>query len=249
MKISIVTPSYNSAETILSCLDSVKTQTLSCEHWVIDGGSSDHTLDLIKDRNVKLVSEPDQGPYDAMNKGVEKASGDIVGILNADDFYRSSDVLAEVERAFNEQEIDACYADLCYVDYHRTDKIVRYWESGAYYADKFKWGWMPPHPTVFIKKELYQKYGGFNLDMGTAADYELMLRFCVKHKMKMYYIPRVFVHMRVGGISNNSFSSRFKANRSDKDAWSINQLKPYPWTFIAKPIRKLPQWIKRPKND
>jgi glycosyltransferase involved in cell wall biosynthesis len=192
-----------------------------------------------------IVSESDQGIYDAMNKGIRLAQGDIVGILNADDFYASSDILAKVAAIFADPAIDACYGDLVYMDSTDTGKVVRYWRSGAFSPRKFYWGWMPPHPTFFVRRWVYERFGLFNLDLGSAADYELMLRFLVKHQINVAYIPEVLVKMRTGGVSNVSLQNRLKANRMDRKAWTINALKPYPWTLWLKPLRKIGQWVKR----
>jgi len=173
--------------------------------------------------------------------------GEVVGILHADDVYASSSVLDQVAEVFQNPNVDACYGDLCYVrESHVQTKVVRYWRSGEFNSRKFYMGWMPPHPTFFVRKSVYDKYGLFNLNLGTAADYELMLRFLVKHRINPSYIPEVLVHMRTGGMSNASVSNRFKANRMDRRAWKLNGLKPYPWTIPMKPIRKVSQWLKKP---
>jgi len=249
MKISIITATYNANLTLLDCLNSVSRQSVQPEHLIIDGGSRDGTIELVEKYNghcVTISSEPDNGIYDAMNKGIARTGGDIVGILNADDFYADSKVLEDVLSVFEDKDVDACYGDLCYVDYHETEKVIRYWKSGEYAHGKFYWGWMPPHPTFFVRKSVYQQLGGFNLEMGSAADYELMLRFLVKNRLKARYLPRVLVKMRVGGISNATFKNRMLANRMDRRAWRINNLNPYPWTLALKPLRKIGQWVSRP---
>ena len=201
-----------------------------------------------------------------MNKGIRLATGDIIGILNADDFYASPDVLAKVAAVFEDPAVEACYGDLEYVKggsrfkvqgsrlkttlnvEHRTlngFSVVRYWQSGPFTPDRFRWGWMPPHPTFFVRRSVYEKFGLFRLDMGSAADYELMLRLLLKHRITTAYIPEVLVRMRVGGASNATLTSRIKANRMDRRAWEVNGLKPYPWTLLCKPLRKLPQWFLR----
>lgn len=225
----------------------MNSQGVAVEHIVIDGGSSNDTLDIIESYRKRLshvLSEPDQGIYDAMNKGIKMASSDIVGILNADDYYPSNHVLSRVKAVFENPNIQACYGDLAYVDINNTDRIVRYWRAGDYDPKKFYWGWMPPHPTFFVRGSVYEKYGFFNLDLGSAADYEIMLRFLLKHEINVEYVPMVMVHMRTGGVSNMSVSNRLTANLMDRKAWEINELKPYPWTLYAKPLRKLEQWWK-----
>ena len=248
MIISIITATFNASKTIECCLESVEAQSCNVEHIIIDGVSTDNTVHIVQEYTghpVRLLSQPDLGIYDAMNKGITMATGDVVGILNADDFYSSGDVLAKVSEAFSDPKVDACYGDLKYVDAHNVDKIVRYWKSGNYDRKKFYSGWMPPHPTFFVRSSIYEKYGVFNLDLGTAADYELMLRLLLKHGINAVYIPDVLVHMRTGGKSNVSFSNRLKANRMDRKAWSINELKSRLWTIPLKPLRKIPQWFFR----
>jgi glycosyltransferase len=212
----------------------------------MDGGSADPTLDIAYryGNQLRIYSEPDRGIYDAMNKGIEMARGDIIGILNADDYYPTRDVLSRVEEAFEDESVQACYGDLVYVDEKDTSKVKRYWKAGEYDAKKFYSGWMPPHPTFFVRASVYEKYGLFNLELGTAADFELMLRFLLKHEIKAAYVPMVMVHMRTGGASNASVSNRLAANRNDRKAWQVNGLKPYPWTFTMKPLRKVGQWWK-----
>jgi glycosyltransferase len=243
--ISIITATFNSSLTIADCLESVKSQKGKVEHIVIDGLSVDKTLEIARlyPHVSKLISETDSGIYDAMNKGITVASGDIIGILNSDDFYANSDVLEKIGAVFEDPEIDSCYGDLVYVDSTDTTKITRYWKSGSYHKQSFYWGWMPPHPTFFVRRRVYEKYGMFNLDLGSAADYELMLRFLVKNKITTTYIPEVLVKMRAGGVSNVSLKNRLKANRMDRYAWAVNGLKPYPWTTYLKPLSKIKQFF------
>ena len=251
--ISIITPTYNAEATIGDCLVSINGQKNTfIEHIVIDGGSEDRTGDILKASGhfTHFVSEPDNGIYDAMNKGLYLATGEIVGILNADDFYAHEKVLANVLKVFEDSSVNACYGDLQYIDYDNTDKVVRHWRSGEYTSPKqFYWGWMPPHPTFFVRKRVYEKYGLFNLELGSAADYELMLRFAVRHKIKVAYLPEVLVQMRVGGASNKSLKNRLTANQMDRKAWRVNGLMPYPWTLWLKPLRKVPQWFSRHKKS
>lgn len=244
--ISLVTATYNASATLVDCLASVAEQSFeNIEHIVIDGGSTDTTVALVRGnrRVAHIISEPDQGIYDAMNKGIRLAKGDIVGILNADDFYFSPDILAKVAKVFDDPAIDACFGDLLYIDGADTSKIVRYWRTGMFGPRKFYWGWMPPHPTFFVRRSVYERFGLFNLELGSAADYELMLRFLVKYQIKVVYIAEVLVKMRTGGISNVSWSNRLMANRMDRKAWTVNGLQAYPWTLWLKPLRKLGQWV------
>ena len=244
--LTIITATYNAADTLAECICSVARQHVDVEHILIDGGSTDDTLQLAgnhRDVLATVISEPDQGVYDGMNKGVRLATGEVVGILNADDFYPSEDVLARVSEVFLDAQVDACFGDLMYVNSVDTAKVTRFWRSGEYDARKFYDGWMPPHPTFFVRREVYEKYGLFRLDMGSAADYELMLRFLLRHRINAVYIPQVLVHMRTNGVSNASLMNRLRANRNDRKAWKVNGLKPKPWTLVAKPLRKVGQWF------
>lgn len=246
--ISIITATFNAETTLSYCIESVSEQSVDVEHIIIDGVSTDGTLKTVehyRDSLAKVVSEPDAGIYDAMNKGLKLATGDVIGILNADDFYASSDVLKKVANVFSEPDVDACYGDLVYVDSKDLNKVTRYWHSGNFNVRKFYLGWMPPHPTFFVRRSVYEKYGLFNLNLGSAADYEIMLRFLLKQQSKVVYIPEVLVHMRTGGESNVSISNRLKANRNDRKAWDINGLRPHSWTILFKPLRKIGQWFLR----
>lgn len=247
MKISIITVCYNSAATIKDTIESVLGQSyLGIEYLVIDGNSTDETLSIVRSYENKIsriISEPDKGMYDALNKGIALASGDLIGILNADDFYADETVIEEVVKQIETSNCDALYADLHYVAAENTSEIKRYWKSGEYKKGHFLKGWMPPHPTFFIKKGCYEQYGSFNLSLKSAADYELMLRMIHKYEVSLCYLNRVIVKMRVGGMSNSSLINRLRANREDKKAWEINGLKPSPLTFLFKPLRKLRQFI------
>ncbi|MBO1883930.1 glycosyltransferase [Capnocytophaga sp. Marseille-Q4570] len=249
MKVSIVTPTYNSAKTIVDTILSVNKQDYAnIEHIIIDGGSKDNTLELIRNtpnRVKKIISEPDKGIYDAMNKGVALATGDIVGILNSDDFYNSNDVIAKVVKTFQEGEYEGVYGDLEYVDARNTNRVLRYWESKAYKEGLFKKGWHPAHPTFFVKKEVYDKYGNFNLKYKIGADYEIMLRFIEKNRIKVAYIPETLVKMRVGGASNQSIKNIIKANIECYNAWKDNGLSILPFVFILKPLSKTLQYLRK----
>lgn len=246
MKVSVITATFNSAATLTDTLSSVRDQTYPLvEHLIIDGGSKDNTMEIVAGfPHIKQIcSEKDRGIYDAMNKGVKRATGDIVGILNSDDFYASENVLREVVDTFEQSGCDAVYGDLQYVCKDDVSKVVRYWRSGPYQQGAFKWGWMPPHPSFFVRHTLYDRCGLFNLDMKTAADYELMLRMIHKEGASLQYLPNVLVKMRTGGASNASLASRLKANADDRKAWDVNGLTPYWFTMYLKPIRKITQFI------
>ena len=249
MKVSIITISYNAEDTISYTIKSVINQDYeNIEYIIMDGASKDKTSSIIKSfgfKVAKFISEPDKGIYDAMNKGLALATGDIIGILNADDIYADTNVISKVVNRFQEDKVEGLYADLVYVKRDDTNKITRYWRSGNYSKGKFLKGWMPPHPTFFVKREIYEKYGNFNLDLRSAADYEIMLRFIHKHEIKITYLPCIITKMRVGGQSNVSLKNRIKANKEDREAWKINGLKPGVFTLIRKPLSKVGQFFKR----
>lgn len=246
--ITVITPVFNNVDTISDCINSIQCQTVSCQHIVIDGGSSDGTLDIIRDQSTqdtKLISEPDRGMYDAINKGIRLSTGDVIGILNADDFFSSHQVLERILAIFTESTTDATYGDLIYVDRQKPQKRVRTWRAGDYKRERFYNGWMPPHPTFYLRRHWYQKFGGYRLDLGTAADYELMLRVLVKYNAQATYIPSTLVNMRTQGMSNANLRSRILANRNDRHAWRVNDMSPRAWTILAKPLRKTVQWFYR----
>lgn len=247
MKVSVITVSFNSVNTIENTINSVNSQKYTdLEYLVIDGASTDGTIEVLNeysDSIDKLIVENDSGIYDAMNKGIEMAEGEIIGILNSDDIYTDDKVLGDIVDIFRSAKCDACYADLEYVDVNDTAKIIRRWRAGEYKEGEFYKGWMPPHPTVFIKKEVYAKYGKFNLSLGTAADYEILLRFFHVHNIKVEYIPRTIVKMRTGGASNATLLNRLKANKYDRKAWMVNGLEPKSYTMLFKPLRKLKQFF------
>ena len=247
MKISIITVVFNGVKTIDSCINSVLSQDYPfVEYIIVDGNSSDGTKDVILSYGnhiSQFISEPDQGIYDAMNKGIALATGDVIGILNADDFYADSTVLSRVATVLQSTNAQACYGDLEYVDGADEKLVKRKWNAGEYKENAFLYGWMPPHPTFFVRKECYSKIGNFRLDMGSAADYELMLRMIHKSGISLTYIAKVIVKMRAGGVSNSTLNNRWKANRNDKKAWSINKLRPRFYTFLLKPLRKISQFI------
>ena len=253
MKVSIITVSFNSEKTIEQTILSVLGQTYkNIEYIIVDGNSSDNTLSIINKYSSKIahvLSEPDKGIYDAMNKGIELASGDLIGILNSDDVYAYSNVITDIVKKIHASNAKSIYADLVYVDKNDLFKVKRYWKSGEYKRKKFKMGWMAPHPTVFIKREIYTQFGTFNLSLKSAADYELMLRFFYKEKIEPAYLPEVIIKMRQGGKSNASIKNRLSANRQDRAAWRINSVKPYWLTLYFKPLRKVPQFIfRKPKT-
>ncbi len=247
MKVSVITIAYNAAETIRDTIESVLSQDYpDVEYIIVDGNSSDGTQEIVKsygDQISKFISEPDGGVYDAMNKGIALASGDIVSILNSDDAYANDRVISDVVEKLVADGSDIIYGDLQYVDRADTSKVLRTWKSGVLKPNSFKWGWMPPHPTVFVRRKCYEDWGGFNLKLKTSADYELMLRFLHKHRVVASYLPKVLVKMKMGGQSNASVGNRLYANKEDRMAWKLNGLKPYFFTIWLKPIRKIGQFF------
>lgn len=247
--VSIITVSHNAVRTIDQAINSVLNQSYrDIEYIVIDGGSTDGTVDLVKshgDRIAKFISEPDKGIYDAMNKGLKLASGDIVGMLNSDDIYMDENVIKNVVDKIMKDKVDSCYGDLVYVDREDTNKIIRYWKSGAYDKKKFKHGWMPPHPAFFTRRQIFEQYGLFDTDFPIAADYELVLRFLYSHDVSTAYIPKVLVKMRTGGSSRAGLSITTKMLWENYLAWEVNGLRPSIWTFILKPALKVTQFVKK----
>ena len=248
MLVSIITATFNSANTIADTMRSVEEQDYPhIEHIVVDGHSQDETLEIVQQypHRATLISEKDDGIYDAMNKGIRAATGDIVGILNSDDMYTDEHVISKVVKTFEDPSVQACYADLQYVDARNTSLVTRTWKSGDHHERSFYWGWMPPHPTFFVRKSVYDQVGLYNTHMHSAADYEMMLRIFVKQHMRVVYIPQFIVKMRTGGVSTLSLKNRIRANREDRKAWRINGLKPYFFTLYLKPLRKITQFLKK----
>ena len=247
MKISIITVCYNSAATIADTILSISKQTYpNIEYIVVDGLSKDNTVEIIqKNEGVisKWISEKDNGIYDAMNKGIAMATGDVIGILNADDVYADNNVLDDVMNAFNDETISGVYGDLKYVQQNDLSKVIRFWKSGTYRPGKFLEGWMPPHPTFYVRKKVYDEFGVFRTDMPSASDYEFMLRVIHVKNIKLAYIPKVFVLMREGGLSNRSLQHRLNANRDDRRAWTVNGVQPKFYTLLMKPLSKILQFI------
>ena len=247
MKISLVTVTYNAEEFLERCINSVMCQTYSeLEYIIIDGKSSDCTLNIINKFQNKIdqvITEADLGIYDAMNKGIKMATGDVIGILNADDFFATEDVVQIIANSFKNSKTDIIYGDLNYVERYNTDKIVRKWVSKEYHKKALNWGWMPAHPTFYARRELFEKLGYYNLNYGTAADYELMLRFMYKFNCTATYIKKVFVNMRVGGVSNITLKSRIKASLKDLKAMKANGVEFPLIALCLKPIRKIVQFV------
>ena len=246
MKVSIITACRNSAPTLEGAIQSLLAQDYpEVEYILVDGCSNDGTAQILeryKAQIHKLISEPDGGLYDALNKGITAATGDIVGHLNADDLYAKRTVLSTVMRTFIEKKTDTVYGDLNYVDAGDITRIRRKWVAGPYDRKNFLKGWMPPHPAFFVRRETYLNDGMFNTGFRISADYELMLRLLYCRGITSAYIPEVLVTMRTGGLSNRSLLNRIQANAEDRKAWTLNGVRPGLFTLWRKPLSKLGQW-------
>lgn len=254
MKITVITVCRNSEATIRETLESVASQSYeNIEHIVIDGGSVDKTTAIVREwkkHPVRLITEPDSGMYDAMNKGITMATGDVIGILNSDDVYYKSGILDNVSVVLRDSSADACYADLVYVDKKNPEKIIRYWKSCPFEKGMFARGWMPPHPTFFARRSIYEKYGGFDLSYVWAADVELLARFLEKCEIKTVYIPEIFVTMRSGGASNKSLSNIIRQNIYIYRACKKNNIPVSPVVFFcAKITSRIRQYCSRPGEE
>lgn len=248
-KISIITVCYNSAATLETTFKSVINQTYNnIEYIVVDGGSKDDSLKLIKkyENHIdKWISEPDKGIFDAMNKGIRMATGDVIGLINSDDLYNGNDALEKVMQVFNTiPNLDSLYADLYYVSQDDTTNIVRHWVSGK--QKSFNKGWHPGHPTFYVTKDVYDKRGLYNTDLHLAADFEIMLRFLGKFKISTYYLEEPLVRMRLGGASNNSLKGLIVQNIQCIKAFKLNNLKVNIFTYpLIRLIPKLFQFMRK----
>lgn len=246
MNVTIITASFNSALSIKTCLDSVVHQNYNdIEYLIIDGKSSDATLKIIKVYQqkfpfIKLISEKDSGIYDALNKGVQLASGDIIGFVHSDDFLEFNDIIYHIVSMTKSENLDGVYGDLQYVDKSNTKKIIRSWKSCDFKPRLLKQGWMPPHPTLFLKKEVYQKHGIFDLSYRISADYDFLLRIFKDPELKFGYLPKVITKMRVGGVSNQSLKNIIKKSKEDYRAIRINNIGNF-LTLVRKNFTKIKQ--------
>ncbi|MFH1148743.1 MAG: glycosyltransferase family 2 protein [Pseudomonadota bacterium] len=255
MKVSIITVVYNNRETIRDAINSVLSQSYDhIEYIIIDGASTDGTVDVINEaikayskRSIRVLSEKDSGIYDAMNKGIRLATGDIVGILNSDDMYENNRCVSTVVSEFQRRGVDSIFADLVYVRRDNPEKSVRYYGSGSFSPHKFAFGWMPAHPTFFVRRECYEKYGKHKTDYIIAADYELLVRFLARYGISYSYIPKVLVRMRMGGISTKSLKSNWILNREILRACAENGIKTNIFKVLSKYPGKILQSMKKPK--
>jgi glycosyltransferase len=260
MPLSLITPTYNSAKTLTDTIESIVVQiekypeiAKELEYIIIDGASSDGTKEIIQkyqnklpELNIKFISEPDKGIFDAMNKGIRMATGDIVGIINSDDFYYNTDALSKVIQAFKTDEsIDAVYGDLMYVDNDNIKKQTRYWKAGEYKEENLNWGWSIPHPTFFVRRRVYEKLNKiFDTSLSIAADYELTFRLLKINKINVKYIREILVTMRDGGSSAKNIGQRIKGWKEQRLVWKINSIKIPPFFTTRRIINKLGQFLK-----
>lgn len=246
MKISVITAVYNRADTIGGAIKSIRSQSYSnFEHVIQDGGSSDGTLEVVQneaDDCAAIVSEKDAGIYDAINRGIQRATGDVIGLMHSDDFFADADVLSKVAEAFGESTIDGVYGDLQYVAANDPSRIVRHWRSGQYDPALLKRGWMPPHPTLYLRRNVFERFGLYDTSFSIAADYDAMLRYLVRGQISLAYIPEVLVKMRLGGESNRSLERILRKSREDLRAIRKNGVGGI-GTLAAKNFSKLRQFI------
>ena len=247
MKISIVTACYNGAEHLGDALASVDAQTWpELEHLIVDGASTDATLDVLRARPSErrhVVSETDAGIYDAMNKGLRRATGDVVGFLNADDFFASDDVIASIAQAFcDDTQLDIVYGDLDYISADSSMRTTRQWRSGSFEASQLRRGWMPPHPTFYVRRSLLDRIGSFDTQYRIAADYDLMMRCLAIPAVRVRYLEKVLVRMRVGGASNASLGKILRKSREDLHIMRRHRLGGLS-ALLAKNVRKVPQFV------
>lgn len=246
LQISVITAVFNRAATLGEALRSVRDQIgPGVEHIVIDGGSTDGSLDILNAHRAgiaKIVSEPDGGLYDALNKGIRESSGDVVGFLHADDQFASPLALARIASAFEDPAVSAVYGDLVYVKKNDVSRVVRYWRAGQYQRAQLSQGWMPPHPTFYVRRDVYSRFGTFDTRYRIAADYENMLRILWRGRVQATYIPEVLVRMRLGGVSNLSVFNMLHKSREDYAAMRQNGIGGLQ-ALLLKNVTKLPQFV------
>lgn len=247
MKVSIITATYNSLKSLPTALDSLESQTYRDIEWiVVDGNSTDGTIDFIKSNSNSIsqwISEPDQGIYDALNKGIDMATGDVIGLLHSDDFFNSKDTIAQIAELFKYSKADGIYGNLRYVSKTNTKKNIRFWKSDYFRPQLLKKGWMPAHPSLFLKKEVYQKHGKFDLEFKIAADYDFVLRIFQDGSLKFVYHNKVITNMRIGGASNRTLKNIIRKSKEDLMALRKNNFKYAYWVLMRKNLSKLSQFF------
>lgn len=253
MKVSIITVTLNSGRYLEDCIGSVIRQRYDdIEHIIVDGKSIDNTLDIVQKYQshiAKWISETDRGMYDAINKGMLMATGDIIGILNSDDMLDSDDVIGSIVKAFRENNTSTVYGDLEYVDATDTNRVLRIWKGRRFKRYRFRYGWMPAHPTFYIKRSLVEQFGFYQNHYYSAADYEFMARYLYKNRVSSYYLPKLIVKMRMGGQSNVNLRQRLRANRRDFLAMRKNKIPLAFFVSILKPLIKVHQFYKKPSQQ
>lgn len=246
LKISIVTPTYNSQRTIVHTLASIKRQNYrNLQHILIDGGSTDNTLELARKyalQNSISISEPDTGVYSALNKGIGLADGDIIGFLHSDDVFASDDILLTMAKKFTDTQCELAYGHLEYVHEKDATKVVRKWRTREFRKNWFRYGWMPPHPTVFVRKDVYQRFGLFDESYKISGDYEFLLRIMFSGNVDALYLEKAIVSMRLGGISNRSIGNLFEKTLEDMRAMRVHGLNPVVG-ILGKNLSKIPQFF------
>ena len=245
MKISIITVTFNSAATVRETLESVAIQNYpNIEHIIIDGASKDNTLEIVKEfpHIAKIVSEPDKGIYDAMNKGILQATGDIIGILNSDDIFSATTILTDVVKVFlADNSIGAVYGNISFFKTENPEKIVRFWKTKPYYDNFFNDGEVPPHPALFVRKKVYDTIGIYYPHFKISSDYEFMFRMFKVHQYKNFFIDKVIVKMRMGGESTKSWKNIIIGNKEVLLAWKMNSIIPPLKFYYLRPLKKIRQ--------
>lgn len=248
MKISVITAVYNSEATIGEAIRSVASQSWEdIEHIIIEGCSKDNSLQVIESENhtrMRLISEPDKGIYDALNKGIRASSGDVVGFLHSDDYFPHKDVLSRIAKAFEDPAVEAVFGDLDYIDKIDTNRVIRHWSTGPFNRRKLKFGWMPAHPTLYMRRSVYERIGGYDDSFSISADYEFILRYFSQSESVTVYIPDVLYKMRVGGVSNRNLSKIKKKMCEDFIALRRHKVGGV-MTLMMKSLTKISQFIKR----
>lgn len=252
MKISVVTAVYNRRDTVSDAVLSVRGQTHpEIEHVVQDGGSNDGTLDVLAGLvapAMHVESTRDGGIYDGINRGIARATGEVIGLMHSDDLFASDTVLARVAEAMADGDVDGVYGDLVYVAAADPARVIRYWKSGPYHPDRLRRGWMPPHPTLYLRREVFDRWGAYDTGFRIAADYEAMLRWLVRGQIRLAYIPEVMVRMRVGGESNRSLGRILQKSREDYRAMRRHGVGGV-GTLLSKNFSKIGQFIQKDETS